>query len=75
MVLRVPAVRSAVDSPESLAPALTTAIGNVHPGIYLRFRTIDDQIRTSLTRERLLAIVTMFFGVLGVLVAGIASSE
>lgn len=64
-------VRSAVDSPESLAPALTTAIESVHRGIFLRFRTIDDQIRASLTRERLLAIVTMFFGVLGVLLAGV----
>ena len=64
-------VRSAVESPESLVPPLSAAITGVNRGVFLQFRTVDDQIRASLTRERLLAMVTTFFGGLGVLLAGI----
>jgi putative ABC transport system permease protein len=64
-------VRTAVNVPESLTPVITPAIGGIDRNVLLQFRTIDDQIRASLTRERLLAMVTTFFGVLGVLLAAI----
>jgi putative ABC transport system permease protein len=64
-------VRAVTEFPDALVPAIASAIGSVNPNVALQFRTIDDQIRASLTRERLLAIVTTFFGSLGVLLAGI----
>ena len=64
-------IRSGAGSEERLSGDITTAMAKVDPRLLLEFRTIDDQIRASLARERLLAIVTTFFGCLGLLLAAV----
>jgi predicted permease len=57
--------------PASLAPAARAAIGKVNPAITLEFRTLAVQVAESLTRERLLATLSAFFGGLALLLAAI----
>ena len=64
-------VRTSVAAPDALTAAITAAIVGVNRNLFVQFRSVDDQIRASMTRERLLAIVTAFFGGLGVLLASV----
>ena len=41
------------------------------PRLSLTFRTLDDQVDASLTQERLVAMLSGFFGVLALLLAGL----
>ncbi len=58
------------------APALAirsvaTAITAVNPNLALTFHTLNDQIDASLVKERLLAMLSGFFGGLALLLAGL----
>jgi putative ABC transport system permease protein len=64
-------VRARTGEPRLLTRSVTAAVQNVNPNLSLTFRPLADQIRTSLTRERLLAQLAGFFGVLAVLLAGL----
>ncbi|MGA3241202.1 MAG: ABC transporter permease [Bryobacteraceae bacterium] len=53
----------------NLAPAAKEAIAQVNPQISLEFRTLEAQVAESLTRERLMATLSGFFGGLALLLA------
>jgi predicted permease len=56
-------------APTTLVPAVARLIGEVHPRISVRFSTLTDQVAASLTRPRVLAVVSAFFGAIALLLA------
>jgi predicted lysophospholipase L1 biosynthesis ABC-type transport system permease subunit len=64
------AVRSAVPLPAAVA-TLKRAIGEVNPEISIEFQALQTQIRNSLVRERLMATLSSFFGLLAGMLASI----
>jgi ABC-type antimicrobial peptide transport system permease subunit len=54
---------------EALTPAIRSAIAEVNGSISLEFRSFETQVRESLGRQRLLALLTAFFGSLALLLA------
>jgi predicted permease len=65
MVIRADAVSS------SMTTATTRAITDVNPAIAIQYQTMRDQIDQSLTRERLMATLSGFFGGLALFIATI----
>jgi ABC-type antimicrobial peptide transport system permease subunit len=59
----------AAGAPEALIPGVKEAVAEMHPRISLEFRTLDAQVASSLTRERMLALLSTFFGGLALLLA------
>ncbi|MBV9773468.1 MAG: ABC transporter permease, partial [Gemmatimonadetes bacterium] len=55
--------------PAALAPTVTAVVGGVNRGISLGYTTLSEQVDASLTRERLLAALSGFFGGLALLLA------
>jgi predicted permease len=66
--LRTLIVRTHGD-PQTLAPALRQAVISVHPDLLREVRTLPSQIDESLVRERILATLSGFFGLLAMLLA------
>jgi ABC-type antimicrobial peptide transport system permease subunit len=64
-------VRSSAGSPALLAPRVAAALTGVDRNLTFTFRPLQDRIDASLTQERLLALVTGFFGTLALLLAGL----
>ncbi len=64
-------VRAAAGSPALLSRGLTTALTSVNGDIAVTLRPLDEQVRASLTQERLVAMLSGFFGALALLLAGI----
>ena len=62
-------VRAASPHPESLTKSVTAAIGEINPTLALKFEPLDGRVSATLTRERLLAILSAAFGVLALLMA------
>jgi len=58
-------------APASLIPGVKSAIAEVNHDVSLQFTTLSTQIDESLTRERLLATLSGFFGALALLLATI----
>ncbi len=55
--------------PARVSGAITAAMREIHPSILLRFSTVEATIRSSLARERLMATLSGFFGILAMLIA------
>ena len=64
-------VRAARGSPALLTRDITAALGSVNPNLALTFRPLADQIKASYVRERLLAMLSAFFGGVALLLAGL----
>jgi hypothetical protein len=64
-------VRAKAGSPELLTRSVLAAIARVNPQLALTFRPLTDQIQASLTRERLMAQLAGFLGVLALLLAAL----
>ena len=64
-------VRSKSESPLALARSVAAAIETVNPEAVLTFRPMADQINASLAQERVVAMLSSFFGGLAVLLAGL----
>jgi putative ABC transport system permease protein len=64
-------VRAARGSPVSLVRSLADALGRVDPRAALTFRPLSDQVAGTLTQERLVARLSMFFGGLALLLAAL----
>ncbi len=64
-------VRSAAGSPALLTRGVATAISGVDRDLTLSFRLLDDQVASSLTQERLVALLSGFFGGLALMLAGL----
>lgn len=54
----------AATAPAALIPGVTSAFSEVNPHLSIEFVTLSDQVARSLTRERLLATLSSFFGAL-----------
>jgi putative ABC transport system permease protein len=55
--------------PTALISAVANTIVDVHPQITVRFSTLADNVAASLTRPRLLAVLSGFFGAVALLLA------
>jgi hypothetical protein len=64
-------VRPTEGSPALLAPRVAAALTGVDRNLTFTFRPLQDRIDASLTQERLVALVTGFFGTLALLLAGL----
>ncbi len=64
-------VRSSGGRPAALARSIETAIAGVNKELILTFRPLADQIDSTLIQERLLAMLSGFFGGLALLLAGL----
>ncbi|MBI3400362.1 MAG: ABC transporter permease [Acidobacteria bacterium] len=64
-------VRSASGSPALLARSVGAAINSVNRDLALTYRPLADQVNASLTQERLVAMLSGFFGGLALLLAGL----
>jgi predicted permease len=58
-------------APASLAKSLVEAIGRVDGSLSLTFRPLREQVDAQLVRERLVAVLSGFFGVLALVMAGV----
>ena len=56
---------------EGLAPRVAAALTGVERNLTFTFRPLQDRVDASLTQERLVALVTGFFGTLALLLAGL----
>jgi putative ABC transport system permease protein len=65
------AVRAAGGDVMALTRGITAAARNIHPELAVDFRVFDTMVKESLAQERLLAMLSSFFGALALLVAGI----
>ena len=64
-------IRSASGAPALLTRSITSALAGVNPDLALTFRPLSDQVHASLTQERLVAMLSGFFGALALLLAGL----
>jgi predicted permease len=64
-------VRAAGVSPASLARSVSAATLRVDPAARLTFQTLGDQLGATIVRERLLAMLAGFFGLLALLLAAL----
>ena len=64
-------VRAAAGPPALLARGVASAVTNVHPDLSVSFRPLAEQVRNSLIQERMVAMLSGFFGVLALLLAGL----
>jgi predicted permease len=64
-------VRSEAASPQQMARSVAAAIGTIDPDAALTFRPLTEQINAALTQERILALLSGFFGGFAVLLAGL----
>ena len=64
-------VRAASARPGLLTKSVAAAIGEINPTLALTFEPLDNRISDTLTRERLLAILSASFGVLALLMAAV----
>ena len=63
-------VRTAIP-PSAVTTSAIAALQEIHPAILLQFSTLEQTIRSSLASERLMALLSGFFGVLATLIATI----
>jgi putative ABC transport system permease protein len=64
-------VRSTGASPAMLTKSVAAAIAEVNPQLALTFRPLADEIDASVTQERIVAMLSGFFGGLALLLAGL----
>ena len=64
-------IRARAGSPSQLARGVAAAIASVNPRLEVTFRSLSDQISDALARERVLALLAGFFGVLAMLLAAL----
>ena len=64
-------VRAGSGSPALLTRSVAAALSAVHPNITLTFRPLAEQVNSSLIQERMIAMMSGFFGALALLLAGL----
>jgi putative ABC transport system permease protein len=64
-------IRAAGGSPLALTRSVAAALGRVDPDAALTFYSLADQVKASLTQDRLLAGLSAFFGSLALLLASL----
>jgi predicted permease len=63
--------RTVAGSVSSVAPGIAAALAGTNRGLAFGFRPLTDQVSASLVQERLLAMLSAFFGGLALLLAGL----
>jgi len=64
-------VRASADEPESLSRGLSDAIGRVDPNLAFTIRPMVTQLRAAVRQERMVAMLSGFFGGLALLLAAL----
>ncbi len=64
-------LRSERGSPVSLAPIVGAALAAMDPDLTFTFRPVSDYVDAALAQERMLAILSGFFGAVGLLLAAV----
>jgi predicted permease len=64
-------VRTTSAQPQSLTRSVAAAVAEINPTLALTFEPLDARVNDSLTRERLLAMLSGAFGVLALLMAAV----
>jgi ABC-type antimicrobial peptide transport system permease subunit len=64
-------VRAAGGAPVLLTRPLAAALSSVNGDIAITFRPLGDQVNAALTQERIVAMLSGFFGALALLLAGL----
>jgi putative ABC transport system permease protein len=64
-------VRAAGGSPALLTKSVAAALTSINPNITLTFRPLAEQVNNSLIQERVVAMMSGFFGGLALLLAGL----
>jgi ABC-type antimicrobial peptide transport system permease subunit len=64
-------VRAAGGNPALLTKSLAAALTDVHTDLAITFRPLADQVNAALVQERIVAILSGFFGALALLLAGL----
>jgi predicted permease len=64
-------VRPVAGSPMALARSIAPALTAVRSDLAITFRPLEDQVNSALTQERVVAILSGFFGGLALLLAGL----
>ena len=64
-------VRAAGGTPVLLTRPLAAALSSVNGDIAITFRPLGDQVNAALTQERIVAMLSGFFGALALLLAGL----
>jgi predicted permease len=64
-------VRSTAGSPALLARSIAAEVAAVNPDLAVTFRPLADHVNAALTQERVIAMLSGFFGGLALLLAGL----
>ena len=64
-------VRASAGSPALLTKSVAAAFSAVNPDITMTFRLLSEQVNNSLIQERVVAMMSGFFGALALLLAGL----
>jgi len=64
-------IRSAAGSPARLTNEVVASVGGINSDLQLRFRLLASQVDGMLIQERLMAMLSAFFGLLALLLAGL----
>ena len=64
-------LRAAGETPALLTKSLTSALTDVNRDIAITFRLLTEQVNASLIQERIVAMLSGFFGALALLLAGL----
>jgi ABC-type antimicrobial peptide transport system permease subunit len=64
-------IRSARGAAAALAPGVVSAIANLDPALSLTARPVSDYANAAVAKERIVAMLSGFFGVLALVLAGI----
>jgi predicted permease len=65
------AVRSAGSAPMAIAVSIARALADVDRELSFEFRTLEDRVNASIAQERLVAVLSAFFGVLALILAAV----
>jgi len=65
------AIQSSTAFPTRLTRSVTAALIAVNPDVSLTFRPLTDQVNDSLVQDRVVAVLSGFFGGLALLLAGL----
>jgi hypothetical protein len=64
-------IRAAEGSPMRLTRSMGKVVTNTDPNLVFHFRWVTDRVQASLVQERMLALVSVFFGTLALLLASV----
>jgi hypothetical protein len=67
--------RGAEGSPMRFTRSVGAAVTNIDPALVFNFRWLTDRVQASLGQERMLALLSMFFGTLALVLAGLGLYE